>query len=132
MAAAGSGVGLIGWVGLGIRLSFLKTEEQSFIVNHKSTCFSEYLAFYDNCGKSCRMTPSQCRAARGLLDWTQGDLAKASGVSDVTIRNFERSKSALQPASLHVLRSALEAAGVEFIPENGNGPGVRLAKRKPG
>ncbi|KQZ99769.1 hypothetical protein ASD64_14715 [Mesorhizobium sp. Root157] len=75
------------------------------------------------------MTPEQCRAARALKDWTQSDLAKASGVSDLTIRNFERSKTTLQPATLQVLRTALEAAGVLFIDSNGNGPGVRLRDR---
>lgn len=69
-----------------------------------------------------RMTPTQCRAARAMKNWTQGDLAKASGVSDVTIRNFENGKTSLQPASLQVIRAALEAAGIEFI----NGTGVKL------
>lgn len=57
-----------------------------------------------------------------MKNWTQGDLAKASGVSDVTIRNFENGKTSLQPASLQVIRAALEAAGIEFI----NGTGVKL------
>lgn len=74
------------------------------------------------------MTPSQCRAARGLKNWTQGDLAKASGVSDVTIRNYENEKTTPQPASLQVIRTALESAGVQFL-ANGDvatGPGVVL------
>lgn len=70
------------------------------------------------------MTPAQCRAARGLLKWTQDDLAEKAGVSVVTVRNFENEKSAPQRASLDVIRRALEAAGVEFI--NGDAPGVRL------
>ncbi len=74
------------------------------------------------------MTPAQCRAARGLLKWTQDDLAEKAKVSVVTIRNFENEKSVPQRASLDVTRRALEADGVEFIPENGGGPGVRLRK----
>ncbi len=74
------------------------------------------------------MTPAQCRAARGLLDFKQDELARAAGVSVVTVRNFERGKSTLQRASLEVIRRALQAAGVEFIPENGGGAGVRLTK----
>ena len=74
------------------------------------------------------MTPAQCRAARGLLDWTQGDLAKASSVSDVTIRNYERGKK-IQPASAQVIKHALSEAGIIFIDQNGNGPGVRLRDR---
>lgn len=50
-----------------------------------------------------------------MLDWTQGDLAQASGVSDVTIRNFERGKTEPQPASMQVMRQTLQTAGVEFI-----------------
>jgi len=66
------------------------------------------------------MTPGQCRAARGLLNWTQGSLAKAAGVSDVTVRNFENGKTSLQPASLSVIRSALENAGVRFLNDDGH------------
>lgn len=76
------------------------------------------------------MNAAQCRAARGLLRWTQADLAQASSVSEVTIRNFENEKSVPQRASLSVIRAALEAAGVLFIEQNGNGPGVRLRDRK--
>ena len=74
------------------------------------------------------MTPSQSRAARGLVRWTQDDLARTAGVSVVTIRNFENDKSDPQRATIDVMRRALEAAGVQFIPENGGGAGVRLAK----
>jgi transcriptional regulator with XRE-family HTH domain len=74
------------------------------------------------------MTPAQCRAARGLLKWNQDDLASAAQVSVVTVRNFENEKSSPQRASLAMIRSALEAAGVEFIEENGGGLGVRSKK----
>ena len=70
------------------------------------------------------ITPAQCRAARGLLDWTQDDLSKAAGVGVVTVRQFEAGKAEPRGATLTVLRQALEAAGVEFT--NGNQPGVRL------
>ena len=77
------------------------------------------------------MTPAQCRAARGLIRWTQPDLAKAAGVSDVTVRKFENDQASPQRASLDVIRRALEGAGVIFIEENGEGPGVRLRKERP-
>jgi transcriptional regulator with XRE-family HTH domain len=70
------------------------------------------------------MTPSQCRAARGLLNWTQDEMASAARLSVVTVRNFENEKSTPQRASLDVIQRALEAAGVEFT--NGEQPGVRL------
>ena len=73
------------------------------------------------------MTPAQCRAARGLLDWTQDELAAKAAVSVVTIRNFEKGRSSPQRATLEVVRRALEAAGVELT--NGGQPGVRLRAR---
>jgi transcriptional regulator with XRE-family HTH domain len=74
------------------------------------------------------MTPAQCRAARGLLDWSQQELAEAASVGVVTVRQFEGSKVAPRNSTLEVLTRALVAAGVEFIPENGGGAGVRLKK----
>jgi transcriptional regulator with XRE-family HTH domain len=74
------------------------------------------------------MLATQCRAARGLLDWTQGRLAEESGVSAGAIRNFESGATTPMRANLAAIRTALETAGVEFIPENGGGPGVRLRK----
>jgi transcriptional regulator with XRE-family HTH domain len=74
------------------------------------------------------ITPAQCRAARALLDWSQRQLASAAqiGVSDVG--QFERNGARRRPATIGIVRRALEAAGVEFIAENGGGPGVRLRK----
>lgn len=77
------------------------------------------------------ISPAQCRAARGLLNWTQDDLAKAANVGVVTVRQFEAERGSPRPATLTVIRQAIEAAGIEFIPENGGGAGVREAKRKP-
>jgi transcriptional regulator with XRE-family HTH domain len=74
------------------------------------------------------MTPAQCRAARGLLDWSQQQLAEAASVGVVTVRHFEGGKAAPRNATLDVLTRALDAAGVDFIPENGGGAGVRLKK----
>ena len=75
-------------------------------------------------------TPAQCRAARGLIDWSQMDLAERAGVGIVTIRQLEAGNHAPRRATLDVVRRALEAAGVEFIDENGGGAGVRLQKRE--
>jgi transcriptional regulator with XRE-family HTH domain len=74
------------------------------------------------------MTPPQTRAARGLLNWSQEQLAAAAKVSVTTLRNFERGATVPVTNNLASMRAALEAAGVEFIPENGGGPGVRLRK----
>lgn len=71
--------------------------------------------------------PEQIRAARALIDWTREDLAKASGVTIRTLARIEGAQTIPRQTTLKALYSALEAAGVEFIPGNGGGPGVRLA-----
>jgi transcriptional regulator with XRE-family HTH domain len=74
------------------------------------------------------VTAAQCRAARGLLDWSQQDLATRAGVGIVTVRQLEGGVNEPRRATLEVVRRAFESAGVEFIEENGGGPGVRLRK----
>ena len=65
------------------------------------------------------LTPEQCRAARALLDWSQGDLADQAGVGIVTVRQLEAGAHDPRRATLNVIRRALESAGVEFLDENG-------------
>jgi transcriptional regulator with XRE-family HTH domain len=72
------------------------------------------------------MTPDQSRAARGLLDWSQAELAARSNLSESTIRDFEKGRRVPSINNLAAVRRALEAAGVEFI--DGNQPGVRLTR----
>ena len=74
------------------------------------------------------ITPQQCRAARGLLDWTQQELADQAKVGVVTVRQFEAGDVTPRRATLQVIRRAFELAGVELINANGGGPGVRLNK----
>jgi transcriptional regulator with XRE-family HTH domain len=75
------------------------------------------------------LDPEQCRAARGLLGWTQEELARHANVGVVTVHQLEADLSQPRRATLEVIRRAFESAGVEFIDENGGGPGVRLRKR---
>ncbi len=77
-------------------------------------------------GSECAITPGQCRGARGLLDWSMELLATKSGLPRRTLIRFEGSEGAPRRATLAAIRTALEAAGVEFIAENGGGAGVRL------
>ena len=72
---------------------------------------------------------AQVRAGRALLDLTQPELASAAGVGLSTLVDFERSRRQVSAQSIRALRVALERAGVEFISENGGGPGVRLKTR---
>jgi predicted transcriptional regulator len=74
------------------------------------------------------ITPAQCRAARGLIGWSQQELAKNAGVGTVAVHQLETGTSQPRRATLDVVKRALEAAGVEFIDENGGGAGVRLRK----
>lgn len=74
------------------------------------------------------MTPAECVAARSLLNWTQLQLAEASGTDAPAIRNFEDGRIAPVEANAEALRRALEAAGVRFVSEIGGGAGVRLRK----
>ena len=71
---------------------------------------------------------SICKAARSLLAWSQADLAKAAKVSIPTIKRLEAIDGPLGGSSATGGRilMALEAAGIEFIEENGSGPGVRI------
>ena len=74
------------------------------------------------------MNAVQSKMARAALGLTVRDLATAAGVSHDTIVRLEAGGE-LKPRTVDAIRNALEAAGVEFIPENGGGAGVRLAKR---
>jgi len=66
--------------------------------------------------------------ARAALDWNAQQLADAASVGVATVNRFERGQRATIEATIEAMQRALEAAGVEFIPENGGGAGVRLRK----
>jgi transcriptional regulator with XRE-family HTH domain len=78
------------------------------------------------------ITPAQCRAARGLLGWSQEQLAQQAGVGIVTVHQFEAGRSEPRRATFDVIRRAFEATGVIFIKEDGDGgPGLRLRRAEP-
>lgn len=66
---------------------------------------------------------AQCRAARGLLNWSQLDLVQESGISKKTIADFERGTTKPYGRTLGAIIAAFEAAGIEFIPR-----GVRMRR----
>lgn len=74
------------------------------------------------------MSPAQCRAARALIDWTQPRLAEAAGLGLSTVVDFERERRKVSADAEAAIRAALEAAGVIFVAENGQGEGVRVRK----
>jgi transcriptional regulator with XRE-family HTH domain len=73
----------------------------------------------------------QIKAARALLGWSQAELAHRSGVSEPTIARLESAEGELggREGTGEKIRGAIERGGVQFIDENGGGPGVRLKKR---
>jgi transcriptional regulator with XRE-family HTH domain len=68
--------------------------------------------------------------ARAALNWTVRDLAEATGLHRNTITNIEVGRYAGDQKSLEKIEAVLRKAGIEFINENGGGPGVRLRKRQ--
>jgi transcriptional regulator with XRE-family HTH domain len=73
----------------------------------------------------------QIKAARSLLDWDQKELATRAGVGITTVKRLE-ARSGVVGGTMDTvvrLKSALEAAGIEFIGGTGDGPGVRLWKK---
>jgi hypothetical protein len=78
------------------------------------------------------LTGLQIRAARALVKWSAEDLAQESSVSLRTIRRAELTdhQTSMTAPNDSAIRRAFEGAGIEFIDENGGGPGVRLRKRQ--
>jgi predicted transcriptional regulator len=77
------------------------------------------------------LTVEQLRAARGLLGWSQSDLAARAELSLPTVKRVETGTGPrVSEIARTKLRRTLESAGVVFIDENGGGPGVRLRKRQ--
>ena len=78
------------------------------------------------------MNPAQCRMARAALALGVRELAQSAQVSTSTVTRFEAGEE-LRPRTIEAMQRALETAGVIFIDENGEGPGVRLKKEgRPG
>jgi predicted transcriptional regulator len=73
----------------------------------------------------------QIKAARALLDWSQDQLAEAADVSIPTIKRLEANGGQLggRSATIEKILASLRAAGIDFIDENGGGPGLRLRRQ---
>ncbi len=76
------------------------------------------------------VTSAQVRMGRAALNWTVRQLAEATQLHRNTITNIETGRYVGDPATLATIAAVLRRAGVEFIEENGGGPGVRLRKRR--
>jgi transcriptional regulator with XRE-family HTH domain len=71
---------------------------------------------------------AQCRAARCLIGWTHLDVSRASSVSDLTVLRLEAERFTPRRATLIAIRRALEAGGVIFLEDAGEGPGVMVKR----
>lgn len=79
------------------------------------------------------ITGAQIRAGRALLRWSAQKLADAADLGLSTVQrmeNFDGVPSA-SGKNLDAVQRVLASAGVEFIDQNGGGPGVRLRDRQP-
>ena len=77
------------------------------------------------------ITAPLCRAGRGLLNWTQDQLATNARVTRATIADFENNDRKPMKNNLHSIADCMFAAGIEFIPEEDRkGVGVRFRERK--
>ena len=75
------------------------------------------------------VSAAQLRAARSLLGLSQPDVALAAHLSTMTVKRAEGAGSpSASRQAVEAIQAALEAAGVEFIAENGGGAGVRLRR----
>lgn len=76
------------------------------------------------------ITSCQIRAARALINWSARELAEKAGVGVATVRRMELADSipSSNAITLNLVQKTLESAGVEFIGDQDNAPGVRLVK----
>lgn len=73
------------------------------------------------------MSPSQCRAARAMLGWSQADLAERAKVAKQTLADFERGARRPYDRTLCDIQRALEQGGISFLSANEQeGEGIRL------
>ena len=80
--------------------------------------------------KTEALTLAQVRAGRAMLDWSMSDLARAARLSVSTVKRFEDGGTqAVSESARGSIRDALETEGVRFLPDDGEGPGVRMRVR---
>ncbi len=83
-----------------------------------------------NIDQNRSISRSQCRGARAMLEWSRNKLAREAEVAVGTVVDFERGARQPYKRTLFDIRRALEEAGIIFIDEDDEGPGVRLRKQQ--
>ena len=79
-------------------------------------------------GQPSPLTVEQIRMAKAALGWSNPMLAEKTGLHRNTLNRAENGEA--KRSTLELLRHVFEAAGLEFIPENGGGAGIRFRERK--
>jgi transcriptional regulator with XRE-family HTH domain len=74
------------------------------------------------------MTPAQCRSARALLDWTQPRLAARAEIGLSTLADFEHARRIVSKEAITRIQRSLATAGIIFIENDCDGPGVKLTR----
>jgi transcriptional regulator with XRE-family HTH domain len=64
-----------------------------------------------------------------MMDMTQSQVAEAADLGLSTVVDFEKQRRQISPEAIAAIQQALERAGIQFIEQNGGGPGVRLRKK---
>ena len=78
------------------------------------------------------ITPSQIRAGRAVLNWSQEELARQAGVGLSTLRDYENERRSGEVGATKAIVTTLEKNGIAFLPSDGEfGPGVRVASKLP-
>ena len=77
------------------------------------------------------ISAGQVRAGRGLIGWSQGELADAAKLEPAVVAELEAAQRPADARTLEQIKAALEGAGVAFIAEDDGGAGVRLKRPSP-
>jgi transcriptional regulator with XRE-family HTH domain len=77
------------------------------------------------------LSASQCRAARGVLNWSQSKLCEEAKVGRATLTEFENERREPYERTLRDIRAAFEAAGVQFVSQGDEAGGDGVVLRKP-
>ncbi len=127
-ALEAAGVEFINGDQLGVRLKAFGGAPEGAPEDESASRLGPSLASLSPHKIPAKLTPSQIRAARMMLGWTQEELCRRACLSEPTLVQIERGMSHPKAATLAAIEQALEAAGVEFT--NGGEPGVKLRRKE--
>ncbi|WP_235817677.1 helix-turn-helix domain-containing protein [Brucella cytisi] len=122
----------VGSLNMSVPSMKITVRDNLLTVNHKITVRVIFLvegvlfAYFKD-----MITAAQIRAARALLNWKQTDLASASGVSEMSVKNLEKGQTDPRVSTLRAIENAFAQSGIEFISTPENEGVVRIRNRQP-